>query len=208
MDQEIFKRSLSGLLFVVFILFGITSQLKFQILIGMITFICICEIMCLCNLKYKILGLLYILPSFLILQFFSFNNFNSSTILFFILLTWSFDIFAYLTGKNLGKNKILPSISPNKTWEGFIGGFIMTNIATFILLKIIPNNMLSFDIINIFLLSCFIPITATIGDMVASFLKRKSNKKDFSNLIPGHGGMLDRMDSFMITIPIFYFCFQ
>ena len=208
MDQEIFKRSLSGLLFVVVILFGITSQLKFQILIGMITFICICEIMCLCNLKYKIIGLLYILPSFLILQFFSFNNFNSSTILFFILLTWSFDIFAYLTGKNLGKNKILPSISPNKTWEGFIGGFIMTNIATFILLKIIPNNMLSFDIINIFLLSCFIPITATIGDMVASFLKRKSNKKDFSNLIPGHGGMLDRMDSFMITIPIFYFYFK
>ena len=94
-----------------------------------------------------------------------------------------------------GKNKILPSISPKKSWEGFIGGMIITVILT--LLYCLYNEE---SYINYLLMAIIIPFLATLGDFIESAYKREAGVKDSGNLIPGHGGMLDRMDSLLITI--------
>ena len=115
-------------------------------------------------------------------------------------LTWVFDTFAYLTGSKFGKNKILPKISPKKSWEGFAGGLLFSVISVYFI-------QLYFDYFRLYLLliiSIVIPFTATAGDFIESYYKRMANAKDSGKFIPGHGGMLDRMDAFMITIPTLY----
>jgi phosphatidate cytidylyltransferase len=116
------------------------------------------------------------------------------------IFTWTFDTFAYLFGVKFGKHKILPSISPKKSWEGFLGGFIFTIIAAYLTANYFPEIELN----QVIAISLFIPFTATIGDFIESHYKREAGVKDSGNLIPGHGGMLDRMDAFMITIPVIY----
>ena len=118
------------------------------------------------------------------------------------ILTWTFDTFAYLIGNPLGKNKIMPSISPKKSWEGFAGGLVFTLLATFL-----TKDLFQFDYLNFnpYIFGIFLPFTATLGDFIESYFKRKAGVKDSGKFIPGHGGMLDRMDAFMITIPVLYF---
>ena len=116
------------------------------------------------------------------------------------ILTWTFDTFSYLVGTKLGKHKILPSVSPKKSWEGFIGGFIFTIIASYLTYKYFGFESLKFPLI----ISIILPFTATIGDFIESHYKREAGVKDSGNFIPGHGGILDRIDAFMITIPILY----
>tara|TARA_B100001109_G_C18453222_1_gene285476 strand:- start:129 stop:500 length:372 start_codon:yes stop_codon:yes gene_type:complete len=115
------------------------------------------------------------------------------------LLVWSFDSFAYIVGINFGKNKIMPSISPKKSWEGFFGGFICT-----MMLSQIFANYLNISELNIMLTSALVPFSASIGDFIISYYKRIAKVKDSGKLIPGHGGILDRMDAFLLTIPVFY----
>ena len=125
------------------------------------------------------------------------------TLLFIFILTWTFDTFAYLFGKKFGKRKIMPTVSPKKSWEGFIGGLFSTIVASVILFKI---NFFT-DQVNLLILisiGIILPFTATLGDFLESYFKRQAGVKDSGNFIPGHGGMLDRMDAFMITIPIIY----
>ncbi len=109
-----------------------------------------------------------------------------------------FDIFSYITGKLFGKNKFI-KVSPNKTIEGLMGGTIITFILCIFLcysLKIDINSSLITFI-------CLIILTAFIGDIIESFFKRINNLKNSSELIPGHGGLFDRFDSFLFSI-IFY----
>ena len=97
----------------------------------------------------------------------------------------------------------MPTVSPKKSWEGFIGGLFSTIVASVILFKI---NFFT-DQVNLLILISFgiiLPFTATLGDFLESYFKRQAGVKDSGNFIPGHGGMLDRMDAFMITIPIIY----
>ena len=115
------------------------------------------------------------------------------------LLVWSFDSFAYIFGINFGKNKIMPSISPKKSWEGFCGGFFCT-----VILAQIFKEYLNISDVNIILTSILVPFTASTGDFIISYYKRVAKVKDSGKLIPGHGGILDRMDAFLITIPVFY----
>jgi phosphatidate cytidylyltransferase len=124
---------------------------------------------------------------------------DTELILFMFILTWTFDTFAYLIGVKFGKHKILPSVSPKKSWEGFLGGFIFTIIASCITYTYFDESFKLLLIISIIL-----PFTATIGDFTESYYKRQAGVKDSGNFIPGHGGILDRMDAFMITIPILY----
>ena len=128
------------------------------------------------------------------------GGWKSNLILFMLILTWTFDTFAYLIGVKIGKHKIFPSISPKKSWEGFLGGFFFSIITTYIISQyIFIINMKLAAIIGI-----LIPFTATLGDFIESKYKRDANKKDSGNIIPGHGGILDRMDALMITIPTIY----
>ena len=111
------------------------------------------------------------------------------------------DTFALLTGMFIGKHKLAPTISPKKTVEGFVGGALMgTFIATSFYTTVInPAMPLVFVIFITLLLSC----VGQMGDLVFSFIKREYDKKDFSNLIPGHGGILDRFDSLIFVVLAF-----
>ena len=194
--NEKLKRALSGSVYVSIMWFGtFCSELSFHILFAVILLVCLYEMYKLRKGKTKILAFLYVLAPLLLVHFYT-----QKIILFIFILTWTFDTFAYLFGVKFGKHKIMPSISPKKSWEGFAGGLLLTLIATSVLIKIgfLPENG---SYLNFYLTAFFIPFTATLGDFIESHFKRQAGVKDSGNFIPGHGGMLDRMDAFMITIP-------
>jgi len=114
----------------------------------------------------------------------------------FILL-WSFDSFAYITGSLFGKHKILPAISPKKSWEGFFGGLILSIGIAFILMQ--TWGILSIE--KWIGLCIIVAIFGSIGDFLESKIKRIAQVKDSGNIIPGHGGLFDRFDSFLMIVP-------
>ena len=125
---------------------------------------------------------------------------NKNILLTIILMIWLADIGAYFSGKKFGKIKLAKRISPGKTLEGLIGGFL-SNI-------IFISFLYIYGFVSIFdgmLLAFLVTTLSLYGDIYESFLKRIANIKDSSSLIPGHGGFLDRMDSFCPTIPILYY---
>ncbi len=122
-----------------------------------------------------------------------------SLLLFLVVLTELNDVFQFIWGKSFGKKKILPSVSPNKTWVGFIGGVLTTILVGFFFRFLTP-----FDLKMVLIVSLVIGVSGFCGDVVMSAVKRDAGVKDFSNLIPGHGGMLDRMDSLCYTAPLFF----
>lgn len=118
-------------------------------------------------------------------------------------LIWSSDTFAYIAGRLFGKHKMAPIISPKKTWEGFVGGVALTLMLSFFVEQYNPELRGNWLVIG-FLISIFAPL----GDLVESQLKRIFGVKDSGNIIPGHGGVLDRLDSFIICTPIVYLYFM
>lgn len=124
-------------------------------------------------------------------------------LLIFIML-WLNDSGAYIVGSLIGKHKLCPSVSPNKTWEGFFGGVAITLLGTFFMEKYCASffGMETYAIGIWMLLAVSTCIFGTIGDLIESKLKRKYGFKDSGNWIPGHGGLLDRIDSFLIAFPV------
>lgn len=121
-------------------------------------------------------------------------------VLFLITLTQFNDVCQYVWGKSFGKHKIVPKVSPNKTWQGFLGGVATTVIASYFLAPYLtPLNAIQGIGAGL-----IIAISGFIGDLVMSSVKRDLRIKDTSQLIPGHGGILDRMDSLMFTTPLFF----
>ena len=147
---------------------------------------------------YKILPIIYLLISFLFFIKIDFSKIIYLDFNLFILTVISFDIFSYIAGKSFGKNK-LTIISPNKTYEGFIGGLLSSFLISLLFL-FINNATLNIELIFYLLL---VIISAFIGDIIESFFKRKNNLKNSSNFIPGHGGVFDRFDSFLFSIIIY-----
>src|SRR5690606_22684679 len=123
-------------------------------------------------------------------------------VLFVLTIIWLTDTGAYFIGRSFGKKKLWPAISPNKTVEGFFGGIICAVIATSIFQVIHP---LHDNFIIVILVSILASILAQIGDSVESAIKRKYNVKDSGQLLPGHGGVLDRFDSFIFMVPFLHF---
>ena len=144
-------------------------------------------------------GILYIGLSAFFSTAFLYHNFDITKwyFLFLLILNWAVDIFAYLTGRKFGKTKIAPHISPGKSWEGLIGGTLFA-----CLLGLVLNNFFfQYAAWKIILLALFIGIFGLFGDLLASSLKRHYQLKDSGSSIPGHGGFLDRFDSyFYITV--------
>jgi phosphatidate cytidylyltransferase len=131
-----------------------------------------------------------------LLRIYNYEEFNL-TFLWLIVLTWLSDIGGYIFGKLFGGPK-LTQISPNKTWAGAIGSIILSQFAFLIFFL---NSNYKFNITIIFM-QLFLSIIGQFGDILMSYVKRKNNKKDTSNFIPGHGGFLDRVDG-LIWIIIF-----
>lgn len=119
------------------------------------------------------------------------------------IIAWGSDTCAYLVGSTMGKHKInyISHISPNKTLEGFIGGIVGA-----VILNMVYSDFMkiSNDIFTLIIFTTFAAILSQIGDLIASYIKRQCKVKDFGNLIPGHGGILDRFDSMLFVSPILY----
>ena len=148
--------------------------------------------------NYKFLVFTYVLSSFL---FFINLQFSEETILnfnLFILIVISFDTFCYIIGKKFGQKKLI-KISPNKTYEGLLGGIIIALFLS-LLFSYLFGMIINFELI-IFIF--IIIISSFIGDLIESYFKRKSNLKNSSEFIPGHGGVFDRFDSFIFSIIIY-----
>ncbi|MCC3213910.1 phosphatidate cytidylyltransferase [Chryseobacterium sp. X308] len=135
-------------------------------------------------------------------KFSSYNENFSLEVLFLFILIWSSDTFAYLVGKFFGKHKMAPKISPKKTWEGYAGGVVLTLVLSYFIEHYQPGLRGNWMIVG-FLVAAFAPL----GDLVESQLKRNFGVKDSGNIIPGHGGVLDRLDSFIICVPVVYLYF-
>jgi len=130
--------------------------------------------------------------------------YNGFLVLTIFILIWSNDTFAYLTGRWLGKKTLFSRISPKKTVEGSIGGLILTIASAIAIYYLHPQLTL----IQYILLAITISFSATLGDLVESMLKRSLDIKDSGNLIPGHGGILDRLDATLLTAWFVYFLLQ
>ncbi len=127
----------------------------------------------------------------------------SGLILFLLFVTQFNDVSQYVSGKCFGKRKIIPKVSPNKTWGGFIGGFIVTTIIAAFLAPYLTILTMFQGI----LAGMLIAVSGFVGDVVLSSVKRDLRIKDSGTLIPGHGGILDRVDSLMYATPIFFHYF-
>jgi phosphatidate cytidylyltransferase len=121
-------------------------------------------------------------------------------VLFMVILNQGNDVAQYVWGKLFGRHKILPLVSPKKTWEGFIGGVLTTTAAAAVLYSFLTPFSLGFALFA----GLVIGVTGFIGDVTFSALKRDMKIKDTGSLIPGHGGILDRIDSFSLTAPLFF----
>jgi len=144
---------------------------------------------------YNLIIYIYILLSFLILFNFLYFNYNLIYFIIFIATVVFFDTYSYILGSLFGKKKITPLISPNKTYFGLIGGYILTTLSCYLLIFFIKIPL------NLFLLFFYhlIILFSFLGDILESYFKRKSNLKDSSNFIPGHGGFFDRFDSIILS---------
>lgn len=156
------------------------------------------------NLAAIFLGLVYIGLPFSILLWICNAAYPDGhhLVLAMLFMVWASDVFAYLLGSQIGKNKMFPRISPNKTWEGTFSG-----VAGAILVGYLCSLMfvtLDLRFIDWFVLACICTTFGILGDLVESMLKRSLGIKDSGNILPGHGGMLDRFDAFIFVIPFVF----
>jgi len=156
------------------------------------------------NIAISTLGLIYItIPFALLVTLYptpqSSDPFPWNILTLFVIV-WINDTFSYLTGITFGRNLLFKRISPKKTWEGTIGGFLFSLAGGFVMYKVSSG----YSMILWIILSGLISISALIGDLSESVIKRSLNIKDSGNLLPGHGGLLDRFDSLLFATPVVY----
>jgi len=128
------------------------------------------------------------------------KEYNPCILLGSFILVWTNDTFAFLVGKNFGKQKLFEKISPKKTVEGFLGGLFFSCIASYFIATF--TESLSFN--SWLILSIIISVFGTLGDLIESKFKRQANVKDSGAIMPGHGGLLDRLDSIIFAAPFIY----
>lgn len=154
------------------------------------------------NIAYTIMGIIYAIIPFTFFHALGSlgNSFNFHVPLAFLIMLWSNDTGAYLSGYFFGRTKLFERHSPKKTWEGFIGGVLIAAVAGYIISNFYRE--LSWDkwVVMAILIGCF----GTLGDLVESMFKRSINVKDSGGILPGHGGLLDRFDGLLLSAPIVY----
>lgn len=131
---------------------------------------------------------------------------GTATLMLPVLCTWASDIGAYAAGRTLGRRKLIPSVSPGKTLEGAIGALVAAGLlaAVYEVLVLKPYAQLGFRPGVAVAFGVLVSVVAQLGDLVESLLKRDAGVKDSSQLIPGHGGVLDRVDSLLFVLPVAY----
>lgn len=156
----------------------------------------------------SVIGIIYIAIPFGMMNAFFYIKSADMALPWFILalfiLVWMNDIFAYIVGTTLGKHKLSQKLSPNKTWEGSLGGIIFTLAAAWIFSMLAGQLTL----IQWFIFGLIVSVTANFGDLAESMLKRSAGVKDSGKIFPGHGGVLDRFDAVLFATPfVFFFLF-
>lgn len=158
------------------------------------------------NIGFTLLGVIYIAVPF------SFANYvviidsvySSHLLLGFLLLMWSYDTLAYVFGVSFGKHRLFERVSPKKSWEGFIGGTLSSLGIAYVISLLFPE----LPFLHWAIVSLMISIFGTYGDLVESSFKRNIEEKDSGSILPGHGGVLDRFDAVIFTLPLFYLYLQ
>lgn len=162
------------------------------------------------DITFTLIGILYIFSFLVFLPIvYGMNGEISGKVLVWYILfaAWGTDVFAYIVGKRIGKTKF-SKVSPNKSIEGCIAGILGAIIGSLlytVALNLVGGYEISYAVIGV--ISCVLSVVGQIGDFAASVIKRYFEVKDFSNLFPGHGGMIDRIDSVMFIAPYAYILF-
>lgn len=158
------------------------------------------------NIAITLFGIIYIALPLSLLNYFVYLpgnhlEYNPNILLGFIFLIWIYDSAAYVSGSSFGKHRMFERVSPKKSWEGAITGFIICCTAGFFMTKVFPEltnfEWLAVSVINV--------IAGNFGDLTESLFKRKLGIKDSGTILPGHGGILDRFDSILFASPAVYF---
>ena len=155
------------------------------------------------NVAFGIYALFYISLPFTLLMYFPYmcsGHWQPNIIFFPFLLVWFNDTFAYLVGITLGRHKLFPRISPKKSWEGAVGGGVLTIVAGLLVAPRVEG--ITFP--HAAAISCIVVLFGSFGDLVESMFKRSIEIKDSGNIMPGHGGVLDRMDSLLFALPAIF----
>lgn len=131
---------------------------------------------------------------------------GTALLLFPVILTWASDIGAYFVGRAIGRHKLIPAVSPGKTVEGAVGGLVATVLVAWLYVAMVlrPVAHLSLTPAALVTVGVLISVAAQLGDLAESLFKREAGVKDSSGLIPGHGGVLDRIDSLLFVLPVAY----
>ena len=177
----------------------------FPYICGLIVIAGLVEIICLQKKRSQKTSLFsFILFIYVLISggFYFFSSLSQSILLFTLFIVCTFDAFCQIAGQLFGKNKICPQIIPNKTYEGLLGGFLMS-VCTFLII----GKILEFIVFFTITAGAGICVFSFLGDFSASWIKRKYGAKDFSSALPGQGGFLDRFDSF-ITAGAFVYLFH
>ena len=138
---------------------------------------------------------------------FGIKNYNPKIIIGLLILIWTNDTFAYIVGKSIGKHKLFEKISPKKTIEGFFGGLIFAIFAGYLISSYLikPSAQFSDKSILIWMIiAAIVGVIGTVGDLIESKFKRIAGVKDSGKIMPGHGGVLDRFDGYLLALPMVY----
>ncbi len=203
MLNNFYKRVITGLIFllVFFGSFFFLPKLFLVLIQGLIPILILVELKSLFKDNFRVPVIFYAFVPFILIGHMYKNIVFRPVVLLLFLTAFTFDSMCYVAGKIFGKRKICPQISPGKTVQGFLGGYISL-IILFYLILIFTQKPVSVIFILFFAFIC--SIIGFAGDIFESWLKRKAGVKDSGNILPGHGGVLDRFDSVMFLAIIFY----
>ncbi len=151
-------------------------------------------------ISQEFFALLYVVAPFIMLSYLvsgNIRNSGSELLLGFFIVLWTYDSMAYVSGVLIGKHRLFPSLSPKKSWEGFIGGMLFSMGAAYILSLFFPL----LTCLEWILMAVITGIFGTFGDLSESWIKRQMNIKDSGTMLPGHGGLLDRFDAVFFAAP-------
>ncbi len=163
------------------------------------------------KLIIALFGWLTLLPTWLAFMVLRTNNYaldefqGAQLLMYLFMLVWSADVGAYFVGKSMGKHKLMPNVSPGKTIEGFLGGVVCAAILTVIVGLSLSWSSDEFS--KALLVTALIATVSVLGDLTESMFKRQAGVKDSGTILPGHGGILDRIDSLTATAPVFALCY-
>ena len=203
MNNEFTKRILSSIILIpIGIFFIIQETIFFLFFLSLIFLISSYEWIRMSKKNYLLtfFGIIFLIFSFCS-AFYIRENINHLLFLFLILICIFTDLGGYIFGK-IFKGPKLTKISPNKTYIGALGGFLLSQVAGLFFLQYTNSDFLANDSIKIFLAILFISLISQLGDLIISYFKRKAKLKNTGNILPGHGGLLDRIDGMIFVIPI------